>query len=108
MLQELKDEFDIVPTAIQKAQVKVRGMVKVGKFKRVGWNSTLPFYLFECPIHGLVYDYPHGYWAPWKGTIRVEVNGILSQLYCPLCEEDRRFNEKKSLESGSVKLVREI
>ena len=29
--------------------------------KYIGWKDYLPFYVFECPQHGSVVDYPHGY-----------------------------------------------
>jgi len=38
--------------------------------KLPGWNGFLPFYRLDCPIHGEVADYPHGY---------------ESSIECPIC-----------------------
>ena len=100
----LKEEFDIVPTKRQTVIAEGGRHVLLGHFKRPGWRGKLPFYLFKCPIHGLVYDYPHGFWDFMKGTIPVKVNGVLSQLYCPICEADRILRNKMDMESGSVEL----
>ena len=33
----------------------------IGHFMKEGWKRELPFYVFKCPKHGYVIDYPHGY-----------------------------------------------
>jgi len=45
----------------QKMILKISGHVYVGHETRPGWSGDLPFYVFKCPIHGLVKDYPHGF-----------------------------------------------
>ena len=46
----------------QKISLKILGKINLGRYKRHGWKSTLPFYLFKCPKHGLQISYPMG----WK------------------------------------------
>jgi len=60
MLHELEKEFGIVVSRVQKIFAQAGHKVLLGYFKRPGWQSELPFYLFNCSEHGLVYDYPHG------------------------------------------------
>jgi len=55
---------------LTKLKVKVLGMAFVGYRRLPGWRGDLPFYVFRCPIHGYVENYPRGY----KGS-----------LECPLC-----------------------
>ena len=55
---------------LTKLKVKVLWMAFVGYRRLPGWSGYLPFYVFRCPIHGYVENYPMGY----KGS-----------LECPLC-----------------------
>jgi len=55
---------------LTKLKVKVLGMAFVEYRRLPGWRGDLPFYVFRCPIHGYVENYPRGY----KGS-----------LECPLC-----------------------
>ena len=51
---------------------------------RPGWEGEILFYAFNCPVHGLVEDYPHGF---------------TSILRCPLCSkilEDRQIIKNKN------------
>ena len=73
----------------QKIILKLQGHVFIENRTRPGWSGSLPFYMFWCPIHGLVEDYAHGYWDIGKGTIPVKEDGVVSQLICPLCTEER-------------------
>lgn len=43
----------------------------LGDYTRPGWLGPLPFYAFNCKIHGIVVDYQQGY---------------LKELRCPKCE----------------------
>jgi len=52
---------DIKLGAIQKLKLKLFGRVFIGKEIHPGWKDYIPFYVFRCPEHGLVKDYPHGY-----------------------------------------------
>ena len=56
--------------AFQRLELFLTGSAYVGHRTRPGWKGSLPFYVFRCPKHGLVEDYPHGY------------NG---RLDCPMC-----------------------
>jgi len=47
--------------------------------KLPGWAGFLPFYRFECPIHGEVESYPHGY---------------SRRLECPVCLKKARTLER--------------
>uniref|UniRef100_A0A6M3M551 Uncharacterized protein n=1 Tax=viral metagenome TaxID=1070528 RepID=A0A6M3M551_9ZZZZ len=73
----------------QRFNLWIRGYVYVEHRRHPGWSGSIPFYMFRCPIHGLVEDYAHGYWDIGKGTIPVEEDGVVSQLICPLCTEER-------------------
>ena len=44
--------------------------VYVSNWQKKGWNSSLPYYAFKCPTHGIQYTYPTGW------------NKI---LLCPVC-----------------------
>ena len=33
----------------------------MGDRRRDGWKGALPHYAFQCPAHGIVEGYPHGY-----------------------------------------------
>jgi len=55
---------------MQRLQLFLTSRAYVGHRKLPGWTRTLPFYAFRCPIHGIVEDYPHGYY---------------SRLSCPKC-----------------------
>ncbi len=33
----------------------------IGMRSHPGWRGVLPHYKVDCPIHGTVYTYPHGY-----------------------------------------------
>ena len=58
----------------QRMILRTSGHVYVGHETRPGWSGSLPFYVFKCPKHGLVKDYPHGYGY---------------RLDCPLCTKER-------------------
>ena len=72
-LMKLEVEFNKKPTRYQCWLAELGINVYLGHYKRDGWKGELPFYLFECPIHGLVYNYPQGY---------------NQRLECPICREE--------------------
>ena len=41
--------------------------------KYPGWTGFLPFYRIQCPVHGEIVDYPHGY---------------ARRLTCPMCRKE--------------------
>jgi len=57
---------------LQKIRLLAAGAVPTSRRSRPGWSGSLQFYAFECPVHGLVENYPQGY-------ERV--------LRCPYCEK---------------------
>ncbi|HEX9915611.1 MAG TPA: hypothetical protein VGB32_11890 [Candidatus Bathyarchaeia archaeon] len=59
---------------LNRLRMQLSGYVCVGERSRDGWRGPLPHYAFECPVHGLVESYPHGY------------DG---RLECPRCVEER-------------------
>ena len=59
---------------LNRLRMQLSGYVYVGERKSDGWRSPLPHYAFECPVHGLVESYPHGY---------------DQRLECPRCVEER-------------------
>ncbi len=63
---------------LDRLQLKLTGYVCVGPKQKEGWKSPIVHYLFRCPVHGLVIDYPHGY---------------DEKLVCPICsKEDEAAN----------------
>lgn len=60
-LMKLEVEFGVKPDAYQVKLAEQGIRVYLGDFMREGFKMPTPFYLWECPVHGLVYDYPHGY-----------------------------------------------
>ena len=62
-------------TLLQRIKLRLLGYVYIGHYKlSETWRDSLPFYAFKCPKHGIVVDYPHGYY---------------DRLDCPYC--DYRF-----------------
>ena len=59
---------------VQKLIISFFGKVQIEERTRSGWKGPIMFYAFNCPIHGIVEDYPHGH------------NG---RLICPKCIEDK-------------------
>jgi hypothetical protein len=59
----------------QRLQLWIQGYAYVGKKQKEGWRGKLNFYVFKCPEHGLVVDYPHGY---------------SKSLTCPYCMGDNK------------------
>lgn len=68
-----------------KLKLRIRGSLYVGHKKKDEWTDEFPFYVFKCPIHGLVEDYPHG----WKET-----------LSCPKCVKGVERVYQKNLRSS--------
>ena len=56
---------------LQRLELFLTGKAYVGHRRRPGWKGPLPFFAFKCPTHGIVEDYPHGYY---------------SRLSCPICK----------------------
>ena len=72
--------MEVKLTALQRLRLWWDGRVYIGHRTRSGWRGALPFYAFNCPEHGIVVDYPHGF---------------KRRLDCPLCaqeEYDREYN----------------
>jgi len=66
---------------LQRLKLQLSGYVYVGDRQRNGWRGALPHYAFQCPVHGLVESYPHGY------------DG---RLECPMC-----VGEKATVKVGA-------
>ena len=60
--------------------LRLNGHLYIGHKTREGWKGSLPHYIIECPIHGRVVTYPHGY---------------MGRLECPRCLEEERLVERK-------------
>ena len=60
-------------TNTQHLRLRLFGHAYVGHRTRPGWRGALPFYAFNCPEHGIVVDYPHGF---------------NRRLACPICYEE--------------------
>jgi len=59
---------------LNRLKMQLSGYLYVGEKRRDGWRGPLPHYVFECPVHGLVESYPHGYGG---------------RLECPRCVEEK-------------------
>lgn len=76
----------------QKRLMDIQGFVSVGEYFREGWKSPIKHYAFRCKRHGIVVDYAHGYWDILKNTVLIPLdNGVISQLICPKCLEEKRL-----------------
>jgi len=56
--------------------LRLLGQVYIEHRIRPGWSGSLPFYAFNCPVHGVVEDYPHGY---------------KQRLDCPICMKEEEL-----------------
>lgn len=72
---------DVKLSRVQRIKLSLFGYVSVGYRRKPTWKGPIEHFAFRCTKHGLVVDYPHGYWDIGKGTIPVKVDGVLSQLY---------------------------
>jgi len=78
---------------LQRLELFLTGIAYVGHRRRPGWKGSLPFFAFRCPIHGIVEDYPHGYYTKEDiGTwnIPIYTDGVRSKLSCPRCRREIR------------------
>ena len=68
---------------LKRLKISLSGHLYLGDQMKEGWKKSLPFYLFKCPIHGLVKSYPKGH---------------SKRLDCPLCQEEllKNYAEKKN------------
>ena len=66
IFKRIKDPMDPRISLISRVKLKLKGSLYVGEKGKSG----IPYYLFECPHHGLVESYPQGYHK---------------RLECPLC-----------------------
>jgi len=46
---------------LQRIKLMITGAVPTSRRSRTGWTGSLQFYAFNCPVHGLVENYPQGY-----------------------------------------------
>ena len=60
-------------TRVQKMRLSFLGITPTEKKRLPGWKKEIQFYAFNCPKHGLVENYQHGY---------------MKQLSCPLCNSE--------------------
>ena len=58
----------------QRLEIYLTGKAYLEHRKLPGWKGSLSFYIFRCPKHGIVEDYPHGY---------------RERLECPECVKER-------------------
>lgn len=81
----MSDKLDPRIRLLERLRIQLQGHVYVGDKLEEGWKEPLPYYAFKCPIHGIVYDYPHGY---------------DKRLECPICRDElmlsKREDNKKS------------
>jgi hypothetical protein len=62
---------------LERIKLRLSGNIYLYNVTKEGWTDSLPLYLFECPIHGLVKAYPKGY---------------SNRLECPLCLKDQTYD----------------
>lgn len=79
------------PTFFQRKQIAVYGYIEIGNVMKPGWKEPIPHYLFKCPKHGYVVNYPQGYYRYGSQHIPVtNDNGFISELRCPKCNEEKQ------------------
>ena len=61
-------------TPLQRIQLRLFGHFQYGSVMKPGWSGRLPWYIFRCPTHGVVANYPQGF---------------NQRLECPRCQEER-------------------
>ena len=61
--------------------LRLVGRVYLERRRYPDWRDMAPFYIFHCPRHGFILDYPHGW-----GQV----------LYCKLCEQEQNTLRKGS------------
>jgi hypothetical protein len=64
---------------LDRLKLQLSGHVYVGHRQHADWKEPLPHYAFNCPIHGIVEDYPHGF---------------DQRLQCPLCRQEIHQEKK--------------
>jgi len=80
--------MEVELTRTQRLKLALFGKVFLEDRTRPTWTGDLPFYAFHCSKHGIVEDYPHGYYNPFKGGIPVKCKDVTQTLSCPLCSEE--------------------
>lgn len=65
---------------LNRLKMQLSGYVYTGHKRRDGWRGEFPHYKFECPLHGVVENYPRGYGQ---------------RLECPQCLAERRERRLK-------------
>lgn len=60
---------------IERLRIQLGGCILKGEKKIKGWKKALPYYVFQCPIHGYVTSYTMGH---------------NKRLVCPLCIKNIR------------------
>jgi len=80
--------MEVELTRTQRLKIALFGKVYLNERKLEGWSGYLPFYAFKCPKHGIIEDYPHGHYSPFKGGIPVKYKGVTQVLNCPLCDKE--------------------
>lgn len=69
--------MDIRISLINQIKIKLMGKAYLYNDEQKGWEKSLPFYAFECPSHGIVVNYPHGF---------------KKRLVCPKCLQELSIN----------------
>jgi len=74
----LEVETGIRLTSMQRKMAALGIKVPLGKHSKPGWGGALPFYAFNCKLHGVVINYPQGY---------------AKILRCPECDREESQRE---------------
>ena len=72
---------------LDRLKFRLNGHLYVGEQMKEGWKTPQSIYLFECPVHGVVKNYPKGY------TQRLE---------CPICVEEEKQTRKQEIENKLI------
>ena len=84
--------MDMRISLINQIKIKLMGKAYLYNDVQKGWEKSLPFYAFECPSHGIVVNYPHGF---------------KKKLVCPKCLQELSINNH-SLYISNVPIKDEI
>ena len=74
---------------LERIKLQLNGYLYLGEQTKDGWSSSLPFYLFKCPKHGLVESYAKGY---------------DDRLECPKCMKENEVTKVREVLEKKVRL----
>ncbi len=72
---------------INQLKLRLSGYIYIEDRIEPDWKKPLPFYIFNCPLHGYVESYPHGY---------------EKKLVCPKCLEMLKKEQEEKASADAL------